>query len=470
MYQAITFVSTLLAIILILLIFKNKSEKSFSKFLKVLTIVYCVLGFFRFMLSDSFVYVIKGGYFNYVYYDRQDILQSILRWGYYIGYSVLPMAVFFKNRFFRNMASYIFLPFAVLSTIFFDNYMVYFLSEEGNGLHLVPWIRYAYFIIELALSMIIPIVLQIKEKHVLNIKDKKELIYFFVGIPLIFLQVMPVYIPQSLFGYTGIEIHIPWLIIIAIETIALYYYFRFKSYDTRYQLVVFLTIVLFYHYDSLYLQGFSIPRLPIQLCNMAAYFYIIAVIFKNQKMFNFCYIVNMVGTLIAILAPDLNDGPLGFWNMHYMFEHMLVFIIPVLCAALRLFPRVDKKALKHMFVGFVLYFVFCLTSGVLLNAYGTTEMNRVNYFYLFSLDKATSYIPFIKFVDKFPITINGFTFYPLLMAIIFVSFLTLCFVWYWLTQKLFVMNDDHFELRKARIDLYEKITGKKSKAMREYPE
>ena len=178
----------------------------------------------------------------------------------------------------------------------------------------------------------------------------------------------------------------------------------------------------------------------------------------------------MVGTLIAILAPDLNDGPLGFWNMHYMFEHMLVFIIPVLCAALRLFPRVDKKALKHMFVGFVLYFVFCLTSGVLLNAYGTTEMNRVNYFYLFSLDKATSYIPFIKFVDKFPITINGFTFYPLLMTIIFVSFLTLCFVWYWLTQKLFVMNDDHFELRKARIDLYEKITGKKSKAMREYPE
>ena len=104
MYQAITFVSTLLAIILILLIFKNKSEKSFSKFLKVLTIVYCVLGFFRFMLSDSFVYVIKGGYFNYVYYDSQDILQSILRWGYYIGYSVLPMAVFFKNRFFRNMA------------------------------------------------------------------------------------------------------------------------------------------------------------------------------------------------------------------------------------------------------------------------------------------------------------------------------------------------------------------------------
>ena len=318
--------------------------------------------------------------------------------------------------------------------------------------------------------MVIPIVLQVKEKHIFNVKDKKEWIHFLVGIPLILLQVMPVYIPQSLLGYTAVGIHTPWMIIIVIETIALYYFFRFKSYDTRYQLVLFLTLVLFYHYDSLYLQGFSIPRLPIQLCNMAAYFYMIAVIFKSKKMFNFCYIVNMVGTLIAILAPDLNDGPLGFWNMHYMFEHMLVFIIPVLCAALRLFPRVDKKALKHMFVGFVLYFVFCLTSGVLLNAYATNEFNRVNYFYLFSLDKATSYVPFIKFVDKFPIVINGFTFYPVLMAIIFVSFLALCFVWYWLTQKLFAMNDDHFELRKARIDLYEKITGKESKALREYPE
>ena len=113
MYQAITFVSTLLAVILILLIFKNKSENSFSKFLKTLTIVFCVMGFFRFMLSDSFVLVIKGGFFNEKYYDRQDILQSILRWGYYIGYSVLPMAVFFKNRFFRNIASYLFLPFAI---------------------------------------------------------------------------------------------------------------------------------------------------------------------------------------------------------------------------------------------------------------------------------------------------------------------------------------------------------------------
>ena len=145
MYQAITFVSTLLAVILILLIFKNKSEKSFSKFLKILTVVFCILGFFRFMLSDSFVFVIKGGFFDEKYYDKQDILQSILRWGYYIGYSVLPMAVFFKNRFFRNIASYLFLPFAILSAVFIDDYMVYFLAAEGKGLHLVPWICILYF-------------------------------------------------------------------------------------------------------------------------------------------------------------------------------------------------------------------------------------------------------------------------------------------------------------------------------------
>ena len=71
--------------------------------------------------------------------------------------------------------------------------------------------------------------------------------------------------------------------------------------------------------------GFSIPRLPVQLCNLAAYFYMIAIIFKNQKLFNFCYIINILGALIAILAPDLNPGPLGFWNMHYTFEHIHPF-------------------------------------------------------------------------------------------------------------------------------------------------
>ena len=123
MYQIITFASTILMVMLILLIFRKKSDKTFSTFLKVLTVLYCVIGFFRFMLSDSFVYVINGGFFNNKWYDEQDILQSILRWGYYISYSVVPMAVFFKNRLFRNIASYICLPFAILSTVFFNDYM-----------------------------------------------------------------------------------------------------------------------------------------------------------------------------------------------------------------------------------------------------------------------------------------------------------------------------------------------------------
>ena len=145
------------------------------------------------------------------------------------------MAVFFKNRFFRNFACYICLPFAVLSTVFFNDYMAYFLSPEGKGLKLVPWIRYVYFIIELTFAMVIPVLLQIKEKHVFNFKDKKEIIYFFVGIPLIFLQVMPIYLPQSLLGYTAVGIHKPWMIIIAIEIIGLYYFFRFKSLYSRFQ-------------------------------------------------------------------------------------------------------------------------------------------------------------------------------------------------------------------------------------------
>ena len=34
--------------------------------------------------------------------------------------------------------------------------------------------------------------------------------------------------------------------------------------------------------------------------------------------------------------------------------------------------------------------------------------------------------------------------------------------------KIYEFLDDNFELRKAKIDMYEKITGKKSKAQRDY--
>ena len=455
-----------------LFVFKNGNNKKYQRIIKITTIVFLVIGFLRFFLSDTFIQYVNTVDQNY----EIDVMQVILRWGYYSNYAILPIAIFFKNRTFRNIASYYSLIFSVLSVIFFNDYMVYFLAEEGKGLHLQPWFRYFYFGLEMTLACFIPIVMQVMERHVFNIKNRRECINFFVTIPLIAMQMMPVYIPQYLIGYTAINddaysiFHFIWLGITLVEFYILYKFFNFRSYNERYMICVFLSLVLFFHYDSLFLMGITLSRLPVQLCNMAAYFYIICIPLRLKKMFNFCFICNIVGTIIAMVTPDFSNGAFGFWNMHYMYEHMLVLIVPALAMGLRIFPRVNKRSLKHMVVGFTCYFMFCLITGSIINGYsGNGAKPTVNYFFLFDMEKMYGWLPFLKTTEKFALIFGKIKFYPIYVSLIYCGFLFLCVLFYWFVIKLYDYMDDHYELRKSRIDLYEKITGKKSKAPVDYP-
>ena len=166
------------------------------------------------------------------------------------------------------------------------------------------------------------------------------------------------------------------------------YIFKNKDYQTRYELCVFLCIQLFMHYNSTYIMGFTFKKLPFQLCNLAAYFFLIAIVFKRKRLFNFAYIANLVGAAIAVAAPDVEDGIFSFWYVHFVMEHMQVFAIPVIIGLLNL-PRFKKKDLKDVFWLFYLLF-FRLISGTLLNGLalktGDTGF-KVNYFYLFDQPK-----------------------------------------------------------------------------------
>ncbi len=469
MYQVIIFTLSVLTTLLVLYAFRGREDSSFDKFLKWFTLAFCAVGFFRFMLSDAFIYVINGGWFNDVYYKKTDILQSILRWGYYSSYSVLPVAVICKGRFFRSVASYFCLPFAALTAIFFDDHMQYFLSDLGHGFHPSPAFRYVYFVIELIMAITIPLLIQLRYKHVLNVRDKREVSNFVVGLIFLIPAVMPVYIAQSFLGYSVktpdifSNFHIIWIVLLFVVTVALYYAFRFKSYAERYQLCVFLTILLFFHYDSLYLMGMTIKRLPFQLCNIASYFYIIALAFNLRKMFQFCFIANMVGTLIAILMPDFSVGSFGFWNMHYIFEHSLVLIIPAMVMGLRIHPRIDRRSLKYLFIGFTAYFLFAFITGTVLNGYSDVTGEKVNYFFMFDLEMAFDYFPFLSFVERFPIVLGRFEFYPIIVLIIYVAFSLLCCLFYLVVRLSYKLEDDHLELRRSGIELYERITKKPSK-------
>ena len=469
MIQGIIFFISALIVCTAIYAKKKKHNERLNRFAAILTLTFSVVGFLRFFLSDSFVFVINGATYNGTYYEVTDVLQSVLRWGYYFNYAILPMAVFYDGRLFKNIASYVCLPFSVLSAIFFNDYMRYFLDPKGGGLHFAVWVRYAFFAVELILAISIPIVMQIRDRHVFRIKDKREWGIFLVTLPLIALLLIPPYIPQSLIGYSsmlakiGSPFHIGWIAFCVLAAIVLYYLFRFKEKSKRNMLCVFLSLALFYHYNTIFLMGFSLSRLPVQLCNLAAYLYIIAIPFKRNKLFQFCYLANTMGAIIAIVAADFSGGgALSFWNMHFVYEHTLVFLVPILSLWLRIFPRFDRKALKYTFVGFTIYFVFCLISGTIINGYSDVLHTKVNYFFMFDLKKAFSYFPFLSFSENYMIKFGRFEIYPIVVSVIYVGFSALYLLFYFLTKFLYRYEDDRLNLRKSAIDLYEKITHKKS--------
>lgn len=474
MYQTITFLISILITTATLLIFKKGRESAFNKFLKIITVIFCGVGYFRFFLSDAFIYVINGAWFEGVYYESTDYLQTFLRWGYFLSYVVFPMAVFFDSRVFKNIACYFCLPFSILTTIFFNDFMAYFLSSKGHGYDLTEWFRYAFFIFELVLAISIPLLMQTKQRHCFNVKSKAEWVNFIITLPFTIILMVPVYTLQSLIGYKAeftqawSSFHIVWIIILLAFVLILYYAFRFRSYRERYMLCILLTLALFYQYNSAYLMGLNVRRLPLQLCNIAAYFYIIAVPFKLKKMFHFCFLANIVGALVAILLPDFSEGFFSFWNMYYVFEHTLVLAVPALCMGLRIFPKLNPKSLLYTWIGFTIYFTFVFVMGTIINGYSDYFGTRVNYFYLFDLKTAFEYFPFLTFTQEFKIEFLRFEIYPLVILIVYIAYQIFCLIFYAITCYLYKVEEDHLNLRLSEIDLYEKLTGKKSIRPRHY--
>ena len=476
MIQGLIFGISIAIAVAAFFIFRGERKKYFHTTLKVIAILYFTWVFFRYMLADSFIWVIKGGYYGDIYYESTDYLHSILRWGHYVSYIAIPMAVFFKSRLFKNICIYFCLPFAILSTIYFGDFIFYFMAPNDRGIHTAEWFRQFYLSIEFIIAIVVPLLFVVVDRHYFNVKDKTEWKNFLLSLPFMILLLIPVYLPQSLFGYTSITLesmtigNLIWFIVTAIELVSLYLIFRFKNARERYMVCMFLALALFMHYNSLFLMGLTIDRLPIQLCNLAAYMFVPVLLLKKQSFFNFVFLANVMGTLIAMLAPDINGGAADFWNVHFLIEHMQVLVIPCLCMLLRLFPRLEPKALKHLAIGFSIYFLFCWATGTILNGYADVGgYEKVNFFYIFDLAKAFDYFPFLSVTENVHwVLFDKFHIYPIFQLIIYFGFLSLCLLLYFTVIKLYDILDDHYELRKARINMYEKISKKPFKGQKEY--
>ena len=450
MYSVITVSVAILIIAAAFYASKKIPQSKFFVFQKVLAVAYFVFGIVRMFLRDSFVEEIT---------DFADPYQTFLRWFAYISYSTYIMATFFDSRLFKNIAVCFSLPVSLLSVISFEGTFKYFLSDAGEGFVIDLATRYGFYIIELAVSVAIPVLFILCNKHIPSYKNRGEILRLVTVLPVILLFVMPAYIPQALLGSTEIStksfgpMHFAWIAVMIAACIVFHLVFKNKSYNDRYMLCLFIALTELIHTHQVFLRGFTVSRLPLQLCCISGFFYVFALATKNRKFFDFCYLANTLGAVIAIALASYSEGALTFWNIHYMQEHGYVLILPILTMSLHVFPRINITAIKHTLLIFCCYFFSCFIIGTLINGLSATEGYAVNYFYMFNHAVALEYLPFVGFTGVIHWQFGSFGIYPILVLLIFVVFSTLFVAFYFFTRLIYKISDKIQASKKSNSDI-----------------
>lgn len=432
MNTLITIGLSIIAILALKYAFEKWNKISPQLVIKILAVSFCLMGVVRYFLSDSFVETVG---------PLDDPLQSFMRWGYHIGYAVLPMSVFFESRLFRNIASYFSLPVSIIAALLYDDTFAYFTAEGAGGEYINVHVRHVLYTLELIFAIIIPVLMKLTYKHKISMKTPREILMLLGITPLIMMQMMPSYIPKTLFdqeklGFSGEmfgNLHILWICCLIVEIVVLHFVFRKRSQKDKFTFISFMVIAQVMHTMSPFLRGFTFSRLPLQLCNIAAFFYLYTIITKSKKTFDFGYVANLVGAAIAITLFTFGDSSITFWPLHYIYEHSFVVMVPVLCATLGIFPRLDKMAFKNMMRIFVVYFAFVFVFGTIINAIDTNEGYAVNHFYMFNPEVAVDYIPFAGFTGLVHWQFGEFEIYPILVVTVFVLFTALNFAFIGIT-------------------------------------
>ena len=187
--------------------------------------------------------------------------------------------------------------------------------------------------------------------------------------------------------------------------------------------------------------------MPFQLCNIAAVFYLITLIFKSEKMYHVVLVINFVGAVIAVALCDstyvdgVPAGALYCMNIHYMVEHTKVLLIPLLMGVFKLFNPLKLKHLRHTLVGYSIYFASVMLIGVVCNGLQLQLNNDYfgcNFFFMFNRDAATRLVgDWVGFVFDAKITL--FNYYSLTLANVFVYlvFMIICILFFMLFYAFF---------------------------------
>ncbi len=469
MFYLIFTICLALGIFLSIYLTKKSGQKiHLERIIKASAIVYIALSMLHCFLPDLFVSPIGDPALEM----PLGRVGAILRWLNAICFTVLPIAVFQKNKYFEKIASFICLPVALVNVGFYSHYMYYFTkmpapgggfntlafaTEEFKALLLDVTFRSFEFGLTCLAQILALVLLTYKNREKLKVVKAEIGNFILVLLGVTYLSV-PVFVPQFFFGHLDIEMqrftvpHLIWMAAIPVIIVALYFIFRKKSEEVRYLLVLSMSWALMYQFTYMFSGAaeLNIMKLPLQLCNLGSYLALIMLAKKNEKIYHFTLIVNVVGALVAIIILDIQkkDSSLThFFVIHYIVEHTKVLVIPILCLILKVFKPLTLKSLKHFSIGFTAYWFFILVLGTVSNGLKRMpELSKIssfftaNHLFMFQKDTARDLVGFTDpLFENGVIKFGHFELYPLVQILIYVVFMVICigvfFLIYALTTK-----------------------------------
>lgn len=407
-----------------------------------LVIAYMILTFVSILMPDEFVLGIAD--LKY----KPDTVQMIVRWFNFVSFVALPIAVYFDKPLFKKIAVYFCLPIAIVYSCYFGKMLVGFTSELGTGISDIrylpefisnffynPVFRGVLFFSILLCQIGTILILLLKDYSFLKF-NKRDVLNFALVVVLLIFSIIPPYALEGIFNtYTNVIfkpfsiLHFVWIVLIILEVFICTIVFKKRTMEDRYILVLILALSLLLQFNQLFatLGELTCKRMPLQLCNIAAYLILVSIITKNRNLFLFNILVNVAGGIIAAIVLDVEGKGILYWsNIHYIIEHNNVIVVPLLCLLLGIFEPITKKDYKMFVIDFSLYYIIIFILGTIFN--GLYKLTGSDYFYcnylfMFDRDTAERLVGFALVLFDMKLKIGTFTMYPIAQIVIYFAFL-----------------------------------------------
>ncbi len=455
---------------------KKKGVK-LSTVTKPAALILALLTFIRYIYAHSALYFIRGLDSELSPFNTPETsvwltgFALVLLWFSYAAMLTTVFNEFFNYKTLKNIVSCFSFPVYLIALIFFGVYGTAVLGTEG---YVLSNFRLWIMVVEFALAMSITASHAIYEGKINVPRDKKEASSLLYALPFAILSVMPCYVPQGFFKMVDPTIrlfditseHRMMLYFAIIIPFIIFQFIKNKPQDVKYFLMTYLSVGLAWAYVGRWdLEMLSDPLTwPLHLCNTAMFIIPLCLMFKLDKLFNFCLFINVLGSFLAMVIPGDLDGlnAIGTERVSFWVNHYLAFFMPVLLVALKVFKRPKFKQWVYSVIALTVYYIFILFINAWFTNYGESEFFFANGDFIVSglgeWARRTQ-----DFTVSFHIKDLTFTFYPVYQSLFYLIYIGFT-VGMWFIYELLFSAWDKTEDRRLRERDYRRM----KKELQEY--